>query len=1155
MVVVKCPLNGCDYSTEDLSESLVVELVKLHMLSHTSQPAVRGPKLNRPTIEVGADEEAWTAFQRRWETFRRGSQIQESEASTQLFECAGPELSELALKLEQDLTTKPVDEVMQTLHSLAVIPIARGIVRAELMRMEQSNDETFRTFAARVKGKAETCGLKFTMKCSRDQLLMADYTMETMRDVLLAGIADIDIRREALSCEDLQHRPLNELIAFVERREMPRNAAAEHSVSALSSFKRSKAVHRKATPPPVDHQRSVRPCPVCNNPYQIYRKGKRGGWNKTPFQKCYDCYRNGQTSQQCASLESALITSKNSYQSRKVGSFVLSHVIFKNECWRKARVSSHLTHLRIHHLENGVSANVTAIADTGAQSNLWGYNEFIDKGFSRNDLQPVTLRISAANNQSLNIVGAFCAKLEGKSPKGDHVICEAVIYVSDSVLSLYLSCDAMRDLAIINDSFPTVGNYYTSEDNNMSSSDNAFIRVLNSGCASTSNVSLSSLDCNSTSQCVRECFNVVPCTCPQRECVPPRPKHLPFPALPENNNKMREWLLNKFAGSTFNTCPHRPLQQMAGPPLEIHLRDNAKPRVCHTPSSIPLHWQKKVHEDLVRDEALRVIERVPYGVTLTWCHRMVVTRKHDGSPRRTVDLSPLNKFCSRETYSAESPFRLARRIPHDTWKTVTDAWNGYHSVPLRGSDRHLTTFITPYGRYRYLRAPQGFLSSGDGYNRRFEAVLSDFPRKERCVDDTIHYDDQLEAHWWRTIDLLILVGSSGIVLNPDKFQFAQKVVEFAGFRISENHIEPLPKYIDAIAGFPTPTNNTDIRSWYGLINQVSNYSQLRDNLAPFRKFLSSKTKFYWSEELDRAFEKSKLDIIASIKTGVQIFDMDKPTCLRTDWSTRGIGYFLLQKHCHCKEIMPDCCPTGWRITLAGSRFLQKAERNYAAIKGEALAVAWSLEQTRYFTQGCPKLLVVTDHKPLLKIFGDRTLDEISNTRVFRLKQRTLPWHFKIAYLPGKTNHAADATSRHPSPYGEPSDGDKEELLINAAIISGTEEISSVSWSLIAKETVADPVLSKLKRAIDENFEIETKGIQPYLKFKDALYIQDGVIMINDRAVIPPKLRQSVLSTLHAAHQGVAGMASRARAIVFWPMMMSDIERMRANCKECKVLCK
>ena len=110
--------------------------------------------------------------------------------------------------------------------------------------------------------------------------------------------------------------------------------------------------------------------------------------------------------------------------------------------------------------------------------------------------------------------------------------------------------------------------------------------------------------------------------------------------------------------------------------------------------------------------------------------------------------------------------------------------------------------------------------------------------------------------------------------------------------------------------------------------------------------------------------------------------------MRTNWSKVGIGYFLLQKHCMCKSEVPDCCVDGWKITLAGSRFLQSAESRYAPIEGEALSIAWALEQTKYFTYGCNDLVVVTDHKPLQKIFGDRTLDEIDNTRLFRLKQRS-----------------------------------------------------------------------------------------------------------------------------------------------------------------------
>ena len=137
-------------------------------------------------------------------------------------------------------------------------------------------------------------------------------------------------------------------------------------------------------------------------------------------------------------------------------------------------------------------------------------------------------------------------------------------------------------------------------------------------------------------------------------------------------------------------------------------------------------------------------------------------------------------------------------------------------------------------------------------------------------------------------------------------------------------------------------------------------------MAIFKPFLSPQYKFSWSHELEEAFQRSKEAIISAIREGVEIFDTQKRTCLRPDWSTRGIGYFLLQQHCSCPSRIPDCCPEGWRITLAGSRFLSSAEQRYAPIEGEALAVAWGLEQTRYFTQGCDDLLVVTDHKPLVK---------------------------------------------------------------------------------------------------------------------------------------------------------------------------------------------
>lgn len=168
------------------------------------------------------------------------------------------------------------------------------------------------------------------------------------------------------------------------------------------------------------------------------------------------------------------------------------------------------------------------------------------------------------------------------------------------------------------------------------------------------------------------------------------------------------------------------------------------------------------------------------------------------------------------------------------------------------------------------------------------------------------------------------VGHSGTVLNPDKFQFAKRDVDFAGFRVSDATIETLPKYLDAIWDFPAPESTTDIKSWFGLVNQVSNDAQLRHTMAPFKPFLSPHCKFSWSPELEEAFQLSEGAIVVAICEGVEIYNMQRRTCLRPDWSRRGIGYFLLKQHCSCASGVPDCCLGGWRITLIGSRFLSSA---------------------------------------------------------------------------------------------------------------------------------------------------------------------------------------------------------------------------------------
>ena len=141
------------------------------------------------------------------------------------------------------------------------------------------------------------------------------------------------------------------------------------------------------------------------------------------------------------------------------------------------------------------------------------------------------------------------------------------------------------------------------------------------------------------------------------------------------------------------------------------------------------------------------------------------------------------------------------------------------------SDRHFITFITPSGHWQFKSAPRGYVSPGDGFNHRFDTILADFQKKERLIDDTLDYDDELENHWWRTEQFLSICTASGITLNLDKFEFAQRKFHFAGCRITRDRLDPLTKSFNALQDFPTPTNVTEIKSWFGLVNQFNTYAQ------------------------------------------------------------------------------------------------------------------------------------------------------------------------------------------------------------------------------------------------------------------------------------------------------------------------------------------
>ena len=102
--------------------------------------------------------------------------------------------------------------------------------------------------------------------------------------------------------------------------------------------------------------------------------------------------------------------------------------------------------------------------------------------------------------------------------------------------------------------------------------------------------------------------------------------------------------------------------------------------------------------------------------------------------------------------------------------------------------------------------------------------------KVKCVDDTCMWPGPSRQHVHAWFDLC---AHNGITLNPKKFQFAQDTVDFAELSSTPTNVRPSTKLLDAMRDFPTPTDISGTRAWFGLVNQGTNAFAMTQQMKPF----------------------------------------------------------------------------------------------------------------------------------------------------------------------------------------------------------------------------------------------------------------------------------------------------------------------------------
>ena len=534
---------------------------------------------------------------------------------------------------------------------------------------------------------------------------------------------------------------------------------------------------------------------------------------------------------------------------------------------------------------------------------------------------------------------------------------------------------------------------------------------------------------------------------------------------------------------------------------------------------LPYGQREGVLKALQKMEHDGVINRVESSA---WATPIVVAMKSDGrTPRICGDyrltLNPRLRRCAATTMEPEDFMKSLHGCRYFSKIDLADA---YLQIPLHAESRDVTTINTPWGMYQYNFLPFGLHVSSGLFQSAIDGVIKGLEGVLAYQDDVLIFGMNKNEHDARLTKLLERFVARNVAIKPSKCVFGVSELEFLGFTVDARGYRPDPTRFKPLTNIDSPKDQTHLRSVMGCLQY---YSRFIPNFATRAQPLfraQCADVWEWSKECEDVLR--GLIRCVTDRPVLAPFSPSKPTILITDASDVGIGAVLEQ------EGHPVICI---------SRLLNAAERGYSQTQKEALAVFWAVRRLHKYLFGL-RFTIVTDHQALQFLFNpNKSIAKSTAAMLQRWSIALAAYNYDIQHRPGKTIPQADFLSRY-SRFSEP----EQCHFINPA--------SPVSREVLRKST--KQYYSAILSAIKKGWSPEVKRKYPqFFAHREELSVQlDGVLCRDDRLVIPPPLRKTVLDELHKGHMGVEKMKSLARQMCWWPELDADICTTAKNCESC-----
>ena len=381
----------------------------------------------------------------------------------------------------------------------------------------------------------------------------------------------------------------------------------------------------------------------------------------------------------------------------------------------------------------------------------------------------------------------------------------------------------------------------------------------------------------------------------------------------------------------------------------------------------------------------------------------LLVKKPHGQPgyRFVLDARQLNKVTRVDTEPLPNMSVLSDDLSGADYLSSFDLARGYWQVKIRESDRDLTSFIydTDSHAMRYVKMPFGLVNSGATFCRLMRKVLVGLPGVKNYLDDIICFSSTWEKHIACLEALFGVLRKAGLTCRPSKACVGFHTLQWLGHTVGRGIKQPIFDRVQALVNSTPPTTKRGMRGFLGSANwyrvYVPHFASISGPLSDATKN-GRPNKIQWSPEMLAAYEHLK-QCLAS-EPILKLPDFSKTFFVQTDASIEGLSGVLLQKHGDQKFPV-----------VYVSRKLNEAEKNYAIVELECLAIVYTIKKCSHYLLG-RQFILESDASALLYL---NKAKHSANRRLTRWALELQEFDYRIHHIPGKENLLSDYLSRSP----------------------------------------------------------------------------------------------------------------------------------------------